>query len=884
MFKVLDNTKIFKNELGITLVAAAVIAFFVALAALTTLALTKAQIQTVDDQTDVQQARLVSEIGLGNAMLGIRNGIAGSTPEEVEGLKDLSSQELRDFLRDPESNRGVVYDESPDRTFYSAMESRTVNSEESSDFKTISGNSEKSTITYVDNTTVVRDMIEYDYKDLFNQQENWIYSLGESRRSESDARTSLSAKVFDQDNTLFERREVKTQGFNENHPDPPFIESEHDSYGTNLDRNWVVSYPSDPSHPNRNLLGIELVFEGKDLGLGSSGDTLSFSAWNGSSFEPFFAALSGPIFETTSYKYTTSTPFPTNTIKVNLATDSIDDATNTAANYGFKVSGIEYKYDADIIPALYETPHPYDELESNGTFLTHPQFAQIIYSPYALPKNLVNPIKESGGDIITPIGTPWEVDGSGGVPSNGGGSSGTGPMVADEETYYDNIRLKNIGGNEFQVMRIRFDENFALETGDQLDVFNANNGSLMVKLSGTSGAGAYSPYAYRTNPDFPLAIALVLHRDGNNIDSINNYGYRVDLLEYSDENGKRVIVEYPTVKTAFGNNMGYNDGLAGLMQDNFIFKPADPPEGGSVTGWKIVFGSEADLIEAMGDDDVIIVRKYSLLSLPMEWKFVAVTNTDYGLPGYYDIDQLRGRKIDMGTSEWLEVVSEFDNKNSFWGSKTDHGWSIARIEVSYDNAVATDLTSPRLRSSAITTRAVAEAVATSNNAVYPSFGSDPASIGEWWITSKDNSQILLHFDLESFRLEENDEIQIFNDAGQLIKTIRTDTTSSNGYTPGGPIDFGDPDSGGPIDFDLEPNPPAELVDTFGWVIIPSESAKILLIGDGGSNVGFTGFDIDRVAFWSPTVALRNELGDFSTEDTSTYASRQSKPPKQFIQY
>ena len=882
MFKVLNIEKIFRNELGVTIVAAAVIAFFVALAALTTLALTKAQIQTVDDQTDVQQARLVSEIGLENATLGIRNGIAGSTPEEVEGLKDLTPQELRDFLRDPESDRGVVYAEDPDRTFYYAMESRTVNSAESSDFNTISGNSEKTVITYVDNTTVVRDLTEYDYKDLFNQQENWIYSLGESRRSESDARTSLSAKVFDQDNTLYERREVNTQGFNQNHPDPPFIESEHDSYGMNLHRNWVVSYPSDPVHPNRRVQGIELVFEAHDIGLGSAGDTLSFSAWNGSSFEPFFDAISGPVFENT-FKYVTATPFPTNTIKVNFQTDTVDDSTNAAANYGFRVSGIKYKYDSDIIPALYETPHPYDELESNGSVILYPQFTQIVYSPYALPPTLVNPIKEPGGDIITPIETPWEVGNSSGVPVDGSGINGssTGAMQADE-VYYDNLRLKNIGGHEFQVMRVRFDENFSLEAGDHLQIFNANNGSLMAVLSGTSGAGAYSPYAYRTNPDFPLAIALVFERDGNNSDSINNYGYRVDLLEYSDENGKRVRVEYPSVKTAFGVNMGYNDGLAGRMQDNFIFKPADPPEGGSVIGWKVVFGNDVNLVEAMGDDDVITVRRYSLLAPVMEWKFVAKTNINYGFPGYFDIDDLRGRNVDMGTYDWLEVISEFDNKNSFWGSEASQGWNIARIEVAYDNAIATDLTKPKLRSSAITTREVSGAVATVDNMVYPSFGSDMDSIGEWWITSKDKSQILLHFDLDSFRLEENDEIQIYNDGGQLIQTIRTDVSNGNGH--GGPIDFSDPDNGGPIDFDLEPNPPAELIDTFGWIIVPSESAKILLIGDGGSNVGYTGFDIDRVAFWSPTVAVRNELGDYSTSDTSSYASRKSKPPKQFIQY
>jgi hypothetical protein len=194
------------------------------------------------------------------------------------------------------------------------------------------------------------------------------------------------------------------------------------------------------------------------------------------------------------------------------------------------------------------------------------------------------------------------------------------------------------------------------------------------------------------------------------------------------------------------------------------------------------------------------------------------------------------------------------------------------------------LTKPKLRSSAITTREVAGAVATVDNMVYPSFGSSPDSIGEWWVTSKDKSQILLHFDLDDFRLEGSDEIQIYNDGGQLIQTIRTDASNNNGFNHGGPIDFNDPENGGPIDFDLEPNPPAELVDTFGWIIVPSESAKILLIGDGGSNVGYSGFDIDRVAFWSPTVAVRNELGDFSTKDTSTYASRQSKPPKQFIQY
>ena len=109
------------GERGATLVIAAIIAFFVALVALTTLALTKSQIQSIDDQTDSLNAKLVSESSLDEAILKVRQDDPDS-PIEIAGLSQLSDQETINLLRNPETGQAGVYATSPDRNFYNAME------------------------------------------------------------------------------------------------------------------------------------------------------------------------------------------------------------------------------------------------------------------------------------------------------------------------------------------------------------------------------------------------------------------------------------------------------------------------------------------------------------------------------------------------------------------------------------------------------------------------------------------------------------------------------------------------------------------------------------------------------------------------------------------
>lgn len=871
-----------RNELGASLIAAAIISFFVALVALTTLALTKAQIESVDDQTSVQQAKLVAEVGLEHALVGLRQGEEDYIPEETEGLRDMTMQELSDYLRDPESNKGVVYDEDPDRTYYSAMEKTNIESTPSSNFETISGDSAKISLTFVDDTTVVRDMKEYDYQKRLDRNENYIVSLGESRRSDSDARSAISAKSFEESNTLLERREVQTQVFNENHLDPPYIESEHDSYDTGINRSWVVSYPNDPSNQYRGITEINVIIDQASLGLGSVGDTLSFSSWNEatSSFDPPFDILSGPLSEGT-LTYQSASPTPTKAIKITLLSDSTDDAANITANYGFKVTGIEYHYDSDVIDACYETPHPYSEIETNASFLAEPNLTQVIYSPYALPSWRVNPIEKPGDGIVL----PWENGESATeLPSNEGSGASSGSL-------YEKFRLKNVGGNEYQVMRIHFDGDFYIENGDVLEVYNGNTGTLIASYTGAAGANVYTPYAFRSNPDFPLALILILRRDGNNDELPDPYGYKVDILEYSDEDGNRAVLYNPVQATAHAENIGYNDGMAGFMRTNFIFKPGPPELGGSVTNWKVVFDWDADLLNLASDSDRIIIRRSSILAPMVNDMYFVAPDGAYGgnigvVPGYANINELRNFTIDMGTRLWLEISTEFDTENSFVRDVANHGWSIAHLEVDYSNAIALDNTAPRLRSSPVTLKSAETNEATLLNLEYPAFGSESDNRGEWWVNSKDQKQILLHFDLESFRLEENDAIYIYNENGHLIDIIRPAGYEEGGFIHGGTYDPGndDPGGGGPIEFEFLPNPPEELIESYGWVVVTSDSAQIVLMGDGALNIGYSGFDIDRIAYWSPTVNVRNVMTEFSSDDTDDYSFKVTDPVDKFRQY
>jgi hypothetical protein len=53
--------------------------------------------------------------------------------------------------------------------------------------------------------------------------------------------------------------------------------------------------------------------------------------------------------------------------------------------------------------------------------------------------------------------------------------------------------------------------------------------------------------------------------------------------------------------------------------------------------------------------------------------------------------------------------------------------------------------------------------------------------------------------------------------------------------------------------------------TKGWVLIPGESAHIVLYGDGDDNEGYTGFEVDRTAWWSGIVYY-DTLGPFEKID------------------
>ena len=107
----------------------------------------------------------------------------------------------------------------------------------------------------------------------------------------------------------------------------------------------------------------------------------------------------------------------------------------------------------------------------------------------------------------------------------------------------------------------------------------------------------------------------------------------------------------------------------------------------------------------------------------------------------------------------------------------------------------------------------------------------------------------------------------------------------NNFSHGGPYDPGNDDQGGgPIEFEFLPNPPQELIDSSGWVLVTSDSAQIVLLGDGSSNVGYSGFDIDRLAFWSPTVNMRNVMTDFNSDETDEYSFKVSEPVDKFRQY
>jgi hypothetical protein len=501
-------------------------------------------------------------------------------------------------------------------------------------------------------------------------------------------------------------------------------------------------------------------------------------------------------------------------VRIGMRADDIVDP--LGLDYGFRLDKIKYYFNYDRSPARYETPHPYDQMPAS---LPGTPAVQVIYCPYQ--------------------------------PAPGSPVTGS------------------------QHMRITFDWRFFLEAGDSLTIMNLAGDPPYVIDTLTGNAGAGKSYeADKEDIYVPLAIGLLFDNDGDNVSSTNNYGYLVEKLEYINEFGKWATVTEPNIETPHLGNLGSflpTGGFSDYAMYNYIYCP-NVPGGGTLTGWKVHFDEGCDLYAGVKTDE-----DYIRITTPGFDPYGGVSDTHYfvnpygvygafmGLPNYHDIAELKAQDYECGLSPFMEIYCHIDDQDEYANIAQNWGFRADWITLNADGA--SDI--------APYTPTIAATVSSPPDEGYLNYGSGVDSRGEWWITDKklDGSVVEMlgiHFDLTTFDLDPGDYIAIYDEPGNLVGTLTYRSFRPEGPNASPPKSE-DLEGSGPWDEDLYGSGPENapgwdegsfnLNDTRGWVLIPGESAHIMLIGDGDDNKGRLGFRIDRTAWFSGEVNY-NALGSF----------------------
>ncbi|HYE77108.1 MAG TPA: hypothetical protein VEI97_03895, partial [bacterium] len=468
-------------------------------------------------------------------------------------------------------------------------------------------------------------------------------------------------------------------------------------------------------------------------------------------------------------------------------------------------------------------------------------FSQTIWSPFNLTE-------EEAGNVV--------------LPGGGGGGGVIDPTVIEDQ---DGGR-----GAIIQAMRVEFNGQFELEAGDSLAVLNANTGQVLATYTGTNGAFAVTPYATRIAANVPLGIKLQLNLSPPALGT-NPFGYLVSAIEYVGENGNIIRQELPTQQTAHYENLGALDN-APTAWANTIFRPT-PPGGATLTSWSIHFNRATNLYASSPTDTDRIQMTVLTSGGPL-----AVPTNYVPEGGFYDPPPLgyqiittamSNQKFTFGANVVGVIIEPFlDDEGSYSGVDENYGFWVDTVSYTADNANDVDFSA----------RTLASLQSYSTTARYPEFGSTANEIGEWWVSIPGQTEIGIHFDRSQFRIGPGDALDIYDATGNLVLTIDGDAGDGTG---GIIVDPDDPGGGGVVGELLAPtNMPGDIEAQFGWVLVPGDTARLVLRGDGGVNNGYNGFVVDHVAYFE-NMFLANSERPTELADPARFNQRETGPAAGF---
>lgn len=848
-----------RDEKGGVLITVLIVATIFAVLAYISLQVSITSLDSAEAHRNRTIARMTAEGGLEYGTAQLRENFSDDTGNAPHYLDpsfalSISDEELRLVLLDTGNTTSRDVGSFPQTTERTAYTYDSTVSTYNSDTDLIPGSQDDALYRYHDDSMFSEDYPGYEFSPLLSDGNLIVYSVGEVADQENE-------------NTLFKflTAEYPTEQFNFDVREAgvtepskvapyPYIQSEH-PYNGPESKAWTVTYQQDPGHTGRTLTGIRLMADPGEVQI-DSGDFLYVSAWLAD--QRRFQSLSEievgfPTHRLSGYTNAGGVfNLDLNTTTLGLYFLSMDDPT-PGMDYGFRVNGVRYKFDSDRYLSYYETPHPYDEIV--------PQMAvgdlniQAIYSPYQ----------------ATPL----------------------------SPEYFS------------QRFRIQFDPDFSLDDADTLFIFNASDDMpvspvVYYDLTHPMPADFYTPLIARQNPDLPIGFLIVLARTSAvDTDGSPNYGYKVAGMEYTDANGEWNRVENPVMESPHTQSLSANDTpyffpaflpipvpppltYAGYQT---IYKPfcpnTDTPAGvGTVDDWHVSF---SDAVSLATRNDGTNNTDYIRITTPgnpivgiYDTVYFADLNGFYGpdvidnTNNWYDIDRLRGATIDCGISQKMEIEFSSDKFDQYDAQMENFGYRIDEVGYNTTNGADDDLTPPTIRSD----------VSYPMNAGYPAFGNGPLQQSEWWYTYDEAKLIGLHFDRYNYDIEPGDRLEVYDESGILIATLLSDSADGgpiindplNPDDPGGMQQGGsDPHIGDPFGTGIsDPGTIINLDDTYGWVLIPGTTARVVMIGDGSENEGYKGFEIDHVGYVTGLDGILDYVTDYQELAYGQYYDRTSE--------
>jgi len=813
------------DERGGVLVTVLIVATLFAILAYITLQVSIQSLESTDTHANIYMADLVSEGGVETGAAMLRQDFSGldiEPPYYLEPAYALSTSEesLRAELLSSENVTTRVLNTMPEvreHTAYTFQHDTESVSTYQPDTNLIPGDRDNAEYTFTDDDSWSQDYPGIEFEPNQSTGDMVLFSFGEVIERDGDlALFSFNRAEYPSVEWHFDYREAGVTEPSRIGP-YPYIQSEH-PYGPNQSRGWTVTYMQDPLHPGRQIKDMALV-AGLDEVEIDLNDRLFLSGWNDDErrFDP-------PSQVIENYRNSADRVFSntidSHTIGMFLYSDA--GTVDPTLDNGFRVSGVRYGFDSDENPALYETPHPYDDIipPLGGSDYN----VQVIYSPFQ--------------------------------------ASGAAPAPSPPQ------------------MRIKFNHRFDLDVNDRLYLFNANDpfGPPVEIYSFASPPpldGWTTPISVN-NPALPLGYVMILQR-GLVADLTPNYGYKVVGMEYTDQftnvGDPWIYVDDPIMESPHNIYLGPNDlpvSFAGVLPlaNNYlgyqtIYRPFCPNVDinsgvGTVDEWFIEFSEGCDLtatslgtnndyirlttpgniLAANGADTLYFINPSSNLG-PM-----LIANPDQ----YFDVVELKGAEFSCGTSPYMQVEFYSDVIDEFEPSVINWGFRVDKISYTTTDGADLDNSNPTIRTDSDFP----------NNTSYPAYGSSAMQYSEWWYSNPNALVVGLHFDRYHFELDPGDRIEIRDEAGLLLATLSSESVTSqpdagdpeNPSGPdGGEQSGGDPDAGGPNIFtDEYADTFVNLDETYGWVLIPGTAAQVLLLGDGDINDGFAGFEIDHCGY------------------------------------